>query len=182
MYLHSDPNGYLLPWAERIIQTQTSRWSVSKRFLFSILQRKSGRTKQLQGAHPPVGYILAPRVLTLQVQIMKCKRRSSGGIQIELIHSFRIVHGGWTGTFGAPSIPFDTIHILTLPAFHWIQVSYTTTSPRTGLTCNAVGASQILTIGGSDPNAPGVFCNWLLWFPRADLPDSRSEPAGFGDI
>ena len=40
--------------------------------------------------------------------------------------------------------------------FRWIQVNYTAQNPRLGLTCNLVGGSQILTIGGSDPNAPGV--------------------------
>ncbi|KAL2037135.1 hypothetical protein N7G274_010131 [Stereocaulon virgatum] len=66
------------------------------------------------------------------------------------------VYGGWANTSGPPSVLFDTIHILTLPAFHWIQVNYTAKAPRLGLTCNAVGGGQILTIGGSDPNAPGI--------------------------
>ena len=47
---------------------------------------------------------------------------------------------------------FDTINILTLPAFHWISVPYNPQNPRIGLSCNAVGGSQILTIGGRDGN------------------------------
>ena len=35
-------------------------------------------------------------------------------------------------------------------------MNYTTKAPRLGLTCNAVGGGQILTIGGSDPNAPVI--------------------------
>ena len=48
---------------------------------------------------------------------------------------------------------YDTINILTLPAFHWISIPYTPKSPRHGLSCNAVGGSQILTIGGVDSNS-----------------------------
>ena len=47
---------------------------------------------------------------------------------------------------------YDTINILTLPAFHWISVPYNPEYPRHGHSCNAVGGSQILTIGGVDSN------------------------------
>ena len=51
------------------------------------------------------------------------------------------------------AIQYDTINILTLPAFHWISVPYNPENPRHGLSCNAVGGSQILTIGGVDSNS-----------------------------
>lgn len=51
------------------------------------------------------------------------------------------------------TVQYDTINILTLPAFHWISVPYNPQNPRHGLSCNAVGGSQILTIGGVDSNA-----------------------------
>lgn len=54
--------------------------------------------------------------------------------------------------FGAAAVPFDTIYILTLPAFYWIQVHYNPRNPRSAFSCNAVGGSQILTIGGVDAN------------------------------
>ena len=66
----------------------------------------------------------------------------------------RFVYAGWAGHLGTPAVPLDTIYILTLPAFHWIQVDYSPQNPRHALSCNAVGGSQILTIGGvnSNPN------------------------------
>lgn len=51
----------------------------------------------------------------------------------------------------ADSASYDTVSILTLPAFHWVSAPYTPNSTRTGHSCNAVGGSQILTIGGIDP-------------------------------
>ena len=51
------------------------------------------------------------------------------------------------------AVQYDTINILTLPAFHWISVPYYPQNPRHGLSCNAVGGSQILTIGGVDSKA-----------------------------
>ena len=62
------------------------------------------------------------------------------------------MYAGWDGRLGTASIPYDEIYILTLPAFHWIKVDYPPQNPRFGLTCNAVGGSQILTIGGLDAN------------------------------
>lgn len=60
------------------------------------------------------------------------------------------VYAGWDGiNYG---IEYDTIYILTLPAFHWLQVEYTPTSSRFAHTCHAVGGSQVLTIGGLDAN------------------------------
>lgn len=37
--------------------------------------------------------------------------------------------------------------------FHWISVPYNPQNPRHALTCNAVGGSQILSIGGLDSNS-----------------------------
>ncbi|MCJ1468324.1 hypothetical protein MMC07_006952 [Pseudocyphellaria aurata] len=62
------------------------------------------------------------------------------------------LYAGWNGRFGATAINFDEIYILTLPAFHWLKVDYPPQHPRHDLTCNAVGGSQILTIGGVDTN------------------------------
>ncbi|KAL1651936.1 hypothetical protein SLS58_000059 [Diplodia intermedia] len=58
------------------------------------------------------------------------------------------VYAGWGGDLGTQSVSFDQIYILTLPAFHWIQVDYDQTGTRHALTCHPVGGSQILTIGG----------------------------------
>ena len=54
---------------------------------------------------------------------------------------------------GPDAVQYDTINILTLPAFHWISVPYDPQNPRYAHTCNAVGGSQIITIGGVDANS-----------------------------
>ena len=61
------------------------------------------------------------------------------------------VYGG-NGEFDAPSVPCDTVNILSLPAFNWFSVAYTPRSPRAGHTCEAVGGSQIAIVGGFDAN------------------------------
>ncbi|KAL8955754.1 MAG: hypothetical protein Q9193_006509, partial [Seirophora villosa] len=58
------------------------------------------------------------------------------------------VYGGHGGHLGPDAVPYDEIFILTLPAFHWLKVDYPPSSPRNGHTCNAVGGSQIISIGG----------------------------------
>ncbi|MCJ1464264.1 hypothetical protein MMC07_002877 [Pseudocyphellaria aurata] len=63
------------------------------------------------------------------------------------------MYAGWDGRLGATAIVYDEIYILTLPAFYWIRVDYPPQHPRHALSCNAVGGSQILTIGGVDTNA-----------------------------
>lgn len=63
------------------------------------------------------------------------------------------MYAGWGTRLGPAAIQYDTINILTLPAFHWISVPYNPENPRHALSCNAVGGSQILTIGGVDSNA-----------------------------
>ncbi|KAL8775528.1 MAG: hypothetical protein Q9209_000024 [Squamulea sp. 1 TL-2023] len=62
------------------------------------------------------------------------------------------LYGGDNGHLGAPAVPYDEIFILTLPAFHWLKVDYPPQSPRAGHTCNAIGGSQILSVGGFDAN------------------------------
>ncbi|MCJ1466753.1 hypothetical protein MMC07_005373 [Pseudocyphellaria aurata] len=63
------------------------------------------------------------------------------------------MYAGWAGHLGASAVPYDEIYILTLPAFNWIKVDYPPQHPRHALSCNAVGGSQILTIGGLDTNS-----------------------------
>ncbi|KAL9123582.1 MAG: hypothetical protein Q9217_006998 [Psora testacea] len=61
------------------------------------------------------------------------------------------VYGGHNFSWGPATITFDTIHILTLPAFHWVKVHYTPLNPRIDMTCHAVAGSQVLVVGGLDP-------------------------------
>lgn len=62
------------------------------------------------------------------------------------------MYAGYGNIPGLGAVQYDTINILTLPAFHWIRVPYNPQNPRHGLTCEHVGGSQILTIGGVDSN------------------------------
>ncbi|MCJ1463268.1 hypothetical protein MMC07_001874 [Pseudocyphellaria aurata] len=66
------------------------------------------------------------------------------------------MYAGWDGRLGLTAVPYDEIYILTLPAFNWIKVHYPPQHPRHALTCNAVGGSQILTIGGLDTNSEHI--------------------------
>ena len=66
------------------------------------------------------------------------------------------VYAGITGPLGTVAVQYDTINILTLPAFHWLSVPYDPQNPRIKHTCNAVGGSQIVVIGGSDANPKDV--------------------------
>lgn len=61
-----------------------------------------------------------------------------------------LIYAGWRGKLGSDAISLDEAFVLTLPGFRWIQASYPALYPRHGLTCNAVGGGQILTIGGVD--------------------------------
>lgn len=63
------------------------------------------------------------------------------------------LYGGQNGNLGAEAVPYDEIFILTLPAFRWLKVDYQPQNPRHGHTCEYVGGSQILSIGGVDSNA-----------------------------
>ena len=59
------------------------------------------------------------------------------------------IYGGHI-LFGSNAIQYDTVHILTLPAFHWTKAPYKARYARAGHTCTPVGGSQILVLGGSD--------------------------------
>ncbi|KAL8839985.1 MAG: hypothetical protein Q9170_001527 [Blastenia crenularia] len=63
------------------------------------------------------------------------------------------MYGGESGNLGPDAVPYDEIFILTLPAFRWIKVDYPPLHPRHGHSCNAVGGSQIISIGGVDSNS-----------------------------
>lgn len=67
------------------------------------------------------------------------------------INSYEIfLYAGWGGHLGAEAVPFDSVYVLTLPGFHWVQASYPAVNPRHALTCESVGGGQMLTIGGVD--------------------------------
>ena len=95
----------------------------------------------------------------------------------------RFVYGGWGTQLGAQSVQFDSINILTLPAFHWISVPYNPQNPRIGLTCNAVGGSQILTIGGRDGN-PKVVDQTHIENTKStyDTPDPNAQGLAIFDM
>ncbi|KAL8682310.1 MAG: hypothetical protein Q9186_001586 [Xanthomendoza sp. 1 TL-2023] len=63
------------------------------------------------------------------------------------------LYGGHQGDFGPSAVPFDEIFILTLPAWHWLKVDYPPQYPRGDHSCNAVGGSQVISIGGYDANS-----------------------------
>lgn len=72
------------------------------------------------------------------------------------------VYAGDGSHLGSDAIEFDTINILTLPAFHWLSVPYNPQNPRLGHTCHAVGGSQIVIVGGSDANPPQTFGDYEI--------------------
>lgn len=67
------------------------------------------------------------------------------------------LYAGWGGNLGSRAIVYDEIFILTLPAFTWVKVNYPPKAPRHALSCNAVGGSQIVTIGGLDTASADAF-------------------------
>ncbi|KAK8209585.1 hypothetical protein IWZ01DRAFT_323890 [Phyllosticta capitalensis] len=70
------------------------------------------------------------------------------------------MYGGWGGTLGEEqATPYDEIYILTLPAFEWVKVDYTPAQARLAHSCEAVGGSQILVIGGLDGSTSDVTYN-----------------------
>ena len=81
------------------------------------------------------------------------------------------VYGGHTGHLGPPSVPCDTVNILSLPAFNWFSVAYNPQNPRGGHTCEAVGGSQIAIVGGFDANPEGAAGSYI------DLVESRFSTA-----
>lgn len=62
------------------------------------------------------------------------------------------VYGGGGGNLGTEGLQFDTVNILSLPAFNWFSVAYNPQNPRSGHTCEAVGGSLIMVVGGIDSN------------------------------
>ena len=93
------------------------------------------------------------------------------------------VYAGWRGNLGSNAIPFDTIHILTLPAFHWISVPYNPANPKYGHTCHAVGGSQILVVGGADANSK-VTSGPYKYIDTSILerPDPNAQALGIFDL
>ncbi|KAK4103837.1 hypothetical protein N658DRAFT_419790, partial [Parathielavia hyrcaniae] len=73
----------------------------------------------------------------------------AGAVSSNRTHEI-LVYGGWNGQLGAGATPYDSAYVLTLPAFHWARADYPPAHPRHGLSCDAVGGSQILAIGGVD--------------------------------
>lgn len=61
-----------------------------------------------------------------------------------------LAYAGWAGNLGSRAIPYDEAFVLTIPGFYWVKARYPAQHPRHGLSCNAVGRGQILTIGGVD--------------------------------
>ncbi|KAL2159613.1 hypothetical protein VTH06DRAFT_2182 [Thermothelomyces fergusii] len=66
-----------------------------------------------------------------------------------------LVYAGWAGQLGPAAVPYDSAYVLTLPGFYWARADYPPAHPRHGLSCNGVGGSQILTIGGVDTTQYG---------------------------
>ena len=94
----------------------------------------------------------------------------------------RFVYAGWGTMHGANAIQFDTINILTLPAFHWISVPHYPKSSLIGLSCNAVGGSQILTIGGRDGNPPGLNWSTINWVDTYNSRDPNAQGLAIFDL
>ena len=82
---------------------------------------------------------------------------------------------------GPIAVQYDTISILTLPAFHWISVPYGPRNPRHGLTCVPVGGGQILTIGGLD-SAVNDPSNGPLLGAFSGSPDPFTQGLGIFDM
>ena len=78
------------------------------------------------------------------------------------------------------AIQYDTISVLTLPAFHWITVPYNPQHPRHGHSCNPVGGSQVISIGGVDSTANSS-AN-LDWFNAYNAPDPFAQGLAIFDM
>lgn len=84
---------------------------------------------------------------------MRCKIRYRSPFNKNVDRRLSFVYAGWDGNLGSTAVQYDTINVLTLPAFHWITVPYNPQNPRHGHSCNPVGGSQIISIGGVDSTA-----------------------------
>ncbi|KAL8933432.1 MAG: hypothetical protein Q9216_006367, partial [Gyalolechia sp. 2 TL-2023] len=85
------------------------------------------------------------------------------------------LYGGTNNHLGPDAVPYDEIFLLTLPAFHWIKVDYPPQFPRGGHSCNAVGGSQIISVGGYDAN-PEIFVNALYDDVALSQLNSSADP------
>ena len=93
------------------------------------------------------------------------------------------MYGGWGGTSGDPAKQYDTINILTLPAFRWVSVEYDAQSTRFGHSCNAVGGSQILSIGGADGDPPQAIAAASAYIQGVfDTPDPNAQGLAIFDM
>ncbi|KAL9636018.1 MAG: hypothetical protein Q9164_003101, partial [Protoblastenia rupestris] len=93
------------------------------------------------------------------------------------------VYSGFDGNLGTAAVPFDTINILTLPAFHWISVPYNPQNPRYGHTCHAVGGSQIVVVGGADANSKVTDGGFLgIAESIMESPDPLKQGLGIFDL
>ena len=93
------------------------------------------------------------------------------------------MYGGWGGSDGVQAEQYDTIDILTLPAFTWVSVEYNSQSPRYGHSCNAVGGSQILTIGGADADPPQTSATANAYSQGAfNTPDPNAQGLAIFDM
>ena len=93
------------------------------------------------------------------------------------------VYSGYATHLGTQAVPFDTINILTLPAFHWINVPYNPSNPLHGHTCHSVGGGQILVVGGADAN-PKVIYGAFDQIAKSTMesPDPNKQGLGVFDL
>ena len=89
------------------------------------------------------------------------------------------MYGGWGGTFGVQAKQYDTINILTLPAFTWVSVEFSPQNTRYGHSCNAVGGSQILAIGGVDAESSRTN---TYAYGSFDTPDPNAQGLAIFDM
>ena len=95
------------------------------------------------------------------------------------------LYGGLGGNFDNDDgkewydTPYDTISILTLPAFHWVDVTYDRPISRNLHTCDSVGGSQILIFGGTD-YAPSKFSDFIQKSMSSE--DPWSQGIGIFDL
>ncbi|KAK4219644.1 hypothetical protein QBC37DRAFT_394525 [Rhypophila decipiens] len=95
------------------------------------------------------------------------------------------VYAGWDGNSGPGTVSFDDAYVLTLPGFHWVKADYTAEHPRYGLSCNAVGGGQVVTIGGADPTQKiqqGQVNNGAGYSAPFSTPDPFTQGLGVFDL
>lgn len=69
---------------------------------------------------------------------------------------------------------FDSVHVLSLPGFTWIDVDSAADQRRAAMACAVVGQRQMLTVGGTDLAQRGS----SLW----TTPDSFPQGLGIFDM